>query len=69
MPEGALDRKPHGIFRMLGGFIDAILHGAPNADQDGDFLDGYRSQSAIDATIKAGLSRQWVAVDTDLPGA
>jgi predicted dehydrogenase len=54
---------------MLGGFIDAILHGAPNADQDGDFLDGYRSQSAIDATIAAGMSRTWVKVETDLPGA
>ena len=69
MPEGALDGKPHGIFRMLGGFVDAILRGHPDGDHDGDFLDGYRSQSAIDATIEAGLSRKWVAVDTDLPGA
>lgn len=69
MPEGALDGKPHGIYRMLGGFIDAILRGHPDADHDGDFLDGYRSQAAIDATIEAGMSRTWVAVDTDLPGA
>lgn len=69
LPEGARDGKPHGIYRMLGNFIDAVRRGHADPDHDGDFHDGYRSQAAIDATIAAAASHSWVSVDTDVPHA
>jgi predicted dehydrogenase len=69
LPEGARDGKPHGIYRMLGNFIDAVRRGHADPDHDGDFHDGYRSQAAIDATIAAAASHTWVSVDTDVPHA
>ncbi len=64
LPPEALDGTPHGIYRMLGNFVDAVLRGAIDSEHDADFEAGFRSQAAIDATIAGGSSKRWEPVAT-----
>ncbi len=68
LPTEAADGKPHGVTRMIHGFLDNVLAGKVLNDIDATFEDGYRSQSAIDAIMKAGKSRRWEPVATSLKG-
>lgn len=67
LPAEALDGKPHGIYRMLGGFVDAVLRGAVDPQNDADFEAGFRSQSAIDAVLAGSASRRWEPVEVSVP--
>ena len=51
---------------MIHAFLDNVIAGKVLNDIDASFEDGYRSQSAIDAIMKAGKSRQWEPVATSL---
>ena len=66
LPAAANDGKPHGVTRMIHAFLDNVLAGEVTNDIDATFEDGYRSQSAIDAIMKAGKSRRWEPVATSL---
>lgn len=66
LPPGASDGQPHGVTRMLASFVDAVLHGHSDPERDATFEDGYRSQAAMDAIIKASASRRWEPVPTAL---
>lgn len=66
LPPEAADGKPHGVTRMIHAFLDNVLAGKVLNDIDATFEDGYRSQSAIDAIMKAGKSRTWEPVATSL---
>ena len=67
LPPEALDGRPHGIFRMLGNFVAAVLRGGVDPEHDADFEAGFRTQSAIDAVITAAASRRWEPVATSAP--
>lgn len=62
LPAEATDGTPHAIYRMLGSFVAAVLRGHTDPDQDADFEAGFRTQSAIDATMAAGRSSRWETV-------
>lgn len=64
LPAEARDGKPHGINRMLGSFVESIVRGRVNPEQDASFEDGYRSQAAIDAIMAGGRSHRWEPVAT-----
>jgi predicted dehydrogenase len=59
LPPEATDGTPHAVFRMLGSFVDAVLRGGVDPQQDADFEAGFRSQSAMDATVRAAHSKRW----------
>ena len=48
--------------------VDSIIRGR-SADIDARFEDGYRSQAAIDAIMRASVSRSWERVATCLHSA
>ena len=50
---------------MLHGFVDSVLSGE-SQEHHATFEDGYRSQAAIDAVIKAASSSRWEPVATSL---
>lgn len=60
----ATDGTPHAIFRMLGSFVDAVLRGGVDPQQDADFEAGFRTQSAMDATVRGATSHRWEPVKT-----
>ncbi len=64
LPAETTDGTPHAIFRMLGSFVDAVLRGGVDPQQDADFEAGYRTQAAMDATMRAAKSRRWEPVKT-----
>ena len=66
LPPEAADGTPHGVARMMYQFVDNVLAGRPDGDRDATFVDGYRSQSAVDAVMRAGQSRRWEPVATAL---
>jgi predicted dehydrogenase len=66
LPAEATDGTPHAIFRMLGSFVDSVLRGRVDPEADADFEAGYRTQSAIDATIAGGKSHRWEPVATKI---
>ena len=66
LPPEATDGTPRAIFRMLGSFVDAVLRGGVDPQQDADFEAGFRTQSAMDAVFKAAASRRWEPVATKL---
>jgi len=66
LPAEAADGKPHGVTRMIHGWVDNVLAGRCLQDIDATFEDGYRSQSAIDAIMKAGESHTWEPVATTI---
>jgi predicted dehydrogenase len=68
LPPAALDGTPHAIFRMLGSFVDGVVRGGVDEEQDADFEAGFRSQAAIDATIAGGRSKRWEPVATAVSG-
>lgn len=66
LPAEAADGRPHGVSRMMHGFVDNVLRNAVDPELDATFEDGYRSQAAIDALMKAGQSHRWESVATSL---
>jgi predicted dehydrogenase len=62
----ATDGTPHAIFRMMGSFVDSVLRGGVDPEQDADFEAGYRTQAAIDAAIAGGQSHKWEPVATSI---
>ena len=64
LPPEATDGTPHAIYRMLGSFVDAVLRGGVDPNQDADFEAGFRSQAAMDATMRAAHSKRWEPVPT-----
>lgn len=62
LPDAALDGRPHAMYRMLGSYVDACLRGGIDPDQDADFAEGYRVQTAIDATVASTHSRRFEPV-------
>jgi predicted dehydrogenase len=66
LPQGAHDGRPHAIDRMMAAFVDGVLGEAP--ERAATFEDGYRSQSAVDAALRAAASGRWEPVDTRAPG-
>jgi predicted dehydrogenase len=66
MPAEANGTEPHAVNRLLGSFVEAVRRGGVDAEQDGDFEAGYRTQSALDAVFVATESRKWEPVATEL---
>ncbi|HET7769662.1 MAG TPA: hypothetical protein VFN74_12875, partial [Chloroflexota bacterium] len=64
LPPEATDGTSHAIYRMMGSFVDSVLRGGVDPEQDADFEAGYRSQAAIDAAIAGGRSQKWERVPT-----
>ncbi len=62
LPPAAHDGKPHSIPIMLGRFIDTILDGRDASGIAATFDDGYRSQAAIDAALRAAKKGTWEKV-------
>ena len=62
LPAAAQDGQPHAIGRMLGSFVDACLQGGINPEQDADFLEGYRVQSALDQAVVSTATRRFESV-------
>jgi predicted dehydrogenase len=67
LPPQAHDRTPHSIPIMLGRFIDTIREGSDASGIAATFDDGYRSQAAIDAALRASRQRTWEAVPQEAP--
>ena len=63
----AYDGTPHSLAIMFGRFIDTILVGRDASGIAATFEDGYRSQAAIDAALKAAAARTWEAVAQEAP--
>ncbi len=68
LPPEASDGQPHAVRRMMGSFIDSIMRDRAGVT-DATFEDGYRSQAAIDAIMRASASRRWERVATGLDPA
>ena len=62
LPPEATDGTSHAIYRMMGSFVDSVLRGGIDPEQDADFEAGYRTQSAIGAAIAGGTSHKWEPV-------
>ena len=45
----------------VGSFVDAVLRGHSNPDQDADFQAGLHTQQAIDAGLRSASNRSWTA--------
>jgi predicted dehydrogenase len=62
LPPEADDGTPHSIPIMLGRFIDTIRSGRDESGIAATFDDGFRSQAAIDAALRASRQRTWETV-------
>ncbi len=67
LPAAANDGKPHATTRMLASFIDACLRGGIDPEQDADFLEGYRVQSALDQAVASTKSGRFEPVAQEIP--
>jgi len=52
---------------MLASFIDACLRGGIDPEQDADFLEGYRVQSALDQAVASTKSGRFEPVAQEIP--
>lgn len=65
LPEDATTDQTTALGRMMGSFVDAILRGSVDASHDATFLDGLRTQLAMDAAIRSAQSGRWEDVPAE----
>ena len=59
LPDDAYTDQPLALQRMVGAFVDAVLRGHDNPDQDADFQAGLHSQKAIEAGLRSASNGSW----------
>jgi predicted dehydrogenase len=62
----AYDGTPHSLAIMFGRFIDTIREGRDLSGIAATFDDGYRSQAAIDAVLRATANKTWETVAQEI---
>ena len=62
LPDDANTGQPLALPRMMGAFVDAVLRGAIDADQDPGFSAGLYTQLALDAGLRSARRGGWESV-------
>jgi len=60
--DDATTGAPLALPRMMGAFIDAVVCGHLDPEQDPSFADGLRAQRAIEAAVRSARSGRWESV-------
>lgn len=61
LPDDARTNEPRALKRMMGAFVDAVLHDHLGPD-DPSFAAGLHTQRAIDAAIQSARDQHWMKV-------
>ncbi|MCC6444507.1 MAG: Gfo/Idh/MocA family oxidoreductase [Armatimonadetes bacterium] len=64
LPEGQAEEPGRCMKAMMRRFADCCLGQAAKDDQDADFTDGLRAQTAIEAALRSAEERHWVAMES-----
>jgi predicted dehydrogenase len=59
LPDDAMTDQPLALVRMMGAFVDAILRGHLDPEQDPRFVAGLHTQLALDAGLRSARSGCW----------
>ncbi len=59
LPDDAYTDEPLALTRMMGAFVDAVLRGSIDPDQDASFAAGLHTQQAIDAALRSAQHARW----------
>jgi predicted dehydrogenase len=62
LPDDATTDQPLALVRMMGAFVDAVLHGHLDPEQDPSFAAGLHTQLALDAGLRSARSGRWEEV-------
>jgi predicted dehydrogenase len=62
LPEDATTDQPRALARMMGAFVDAVLRGHLDPQQDPGFAAGLHTQQALDAGLRSAWSGCWEEV-------
>jgi predicted dehydrogenase len=62
LPDDATTDRPLALVRMMGAFVDAVLRGHLDPEQDPSFADGLHTQLALDAGLRSARSGRWEEV-------
>jgi predicted dehydrogenase len=62
LPADANTGEPLACTRMLGAFVEAVLRGRLDPEQDPSFAAGLHAQQAIDAGLRSARSGSWESV-------
>ncbi|HVA89985.1 MAG TPA: Gfo/Idh/MocA family oxidoreductase [Chloroflexota bacterium] len=60
--DDATTEAPLALSRMMGAFIDAVIRGHLDREQDPSFADGLRAQRAIEAAVRSARAGRWEAL-------
>jgi predicted dehydrogenase len=59
LPDDATTDRPLALVRMMGAFVDAVLRGHLDPEQDPSFVAGLHTQLALDAGLRSARSGSW----------
>ena len=59
LPDDATTDQPLALVRMMGAFVDAVLRGHLDPEQDPGFVAGLHTQLALDAGLRSARSGCW----------
>ena len=62
LPDDAGSGQPLALTRMMGAFVDAVLRGRLDPDQDPAFAAGLHAQLALDAGLRSAREGRWQSV-------
>jgi predicted dehydrogenase len=57
--DDATTDQPLALVRMMGAFVDAVLRGHLDPQQDPGFVNGLHTQLALDAGLRSARSGRW----------
>lgn len=60
LPAEAASGTPHALGIMMRSFVDAVLRGSPDGDQDAPFEAGLHAQQGLEAVLRSAAERRWV---------
>ena len=62
LPEDATTDQPRALARMMGAFVDAVVRGHLDPEQDPGFAAGLHTQLALDAGLRSARNGCWEEV-------